>query len=130
MKQILVILVFNLLILSAHSYAQKSDQASKALQAMRMTCNHDNLVRFRVEAQKLFIMFWIIYLLCAVYCVIKLQKSYKNRSLDGVTGVSPGLDALMIVLLSPVLAIIDVSLTWIRLYKEAEESRRNQEKIL
>jgi len=40
------------------------------------------------------------------------------------------LDALMIVLLSPVLAIIDVSLTWIRLYKEAEESRRNQEKIL
>lgn len=97
---------------------------------MRMTCNHDNLVRFRVEAQKLFIMFWIIYLLCAIYCVIKLQKSYKNRSLDGVTGVSPGLDALMIVLLSPVLAIIDVSLTWIRLYKEAEESRRNQEKIL
>jgi hypothetical protein len=53
-----------------------------------------------------------------------------NRSLDGVIGVSPGLDAMMIVVLSPVLAIIDVSLTWIRLYKEAEQSRIDQEKIL
>jgi len=75
-------------------------------------------------------MFWIIYLLCAVYCFIKLQKSYKKRSLDGVIGVSPGLDAIMIIILSPVLAIIDVSLTWIRLYKEAEQSRIDQEKIL
>ena len=97
---------------------------------MRMTCNHDNLVRFRVGAQKLFIMFWIIYLLCAFYCIVKLQKSYKNRSLDGVIGISPGLDIIMVVILSPVLAIIDVSLTWIRLYKEAEQSRIDQEKIL
>jgi hypothetical protein len=75
-------------------------------------------------------MFWIIYLLCAFYCVVKLQKTYRHRSLDGVIGVSPGLDAMMIVVLSPVLAIIDVSLTWIRLYKEAEQSRIDQEKIL
>jgi hypothetical protein len=30
----------------------------------------------------------------------------------------------MVVLLAPVLAVIDVSLTWIRIYKEAEEARR------
>lgn len=28
-------------------------KASEALMAMRMTCNHDNSVRFRVEAQKI-----------------------------------------------------------------------------
>jgi len=44
-------------------------------------------------------------------------------------GVSPGLDAIMVVILAPALAIVDVSLTWIRMYKEAEESRRrNDEK--
>lgn len=74
-------------------------------------------------------MFWIFYLLCATYCIIKLQKTYKNRSLDGVIGVSPGLDAIMVVMLSPVLAVIDISLTWLRLYKEAEEAKRRNENI-
>ena len=69
-------------------------------------------------------MFWIFYLLCATYCIIKLQKTYKNRSLDGVIGVSPGLDTIMVVMLSPILAVIDISLTWIRIYKDAEEARR------
>ncbi len=44
-------------------------------------------------------------------------------------GVSPGLDAIMVVILAPALAIVDLSLTWIRLYKEAEEARiRNNDK--
>jgi hypothetical protein len=36
----------------------------------------------------------------------------------------------MIIMMAWVLAPVDVSLTWIRLYKEAEEGRRNnQDKI-
>ncbi len=43
-------------------------------------------------------------------------------------GVSPGLDAIMVVILAPALAVVDLSLTWIRLYKEAEEARRRNDK--
>jgi len=43
-------------------------------------------------------------------------------------GVSPGLDAIMVVILAPALAIVDLSLTWIRIYREAEEARRRQNK--
>ena len=47
-------------------------------------------------------------------------------------GVSPGLDAIMVVILAPALAVVDLSLTWIRMYKEAEEARRrgNDKQIL
>jgi hypothetical protein len=45
-------------------------------------------------------------------------------SYDGVIGYSPGLEVLMVIMIGPVLAIIDISLTWIRIYKEAEEARR------
>jgi len=44
----------------------------------------------------------------------------------GGLGISPGLDSVMIVIMAPVLAPIDIFLTWMRLYKEAEEARRNQ----
>jgi hypothetical protein len=30
--------------------------------------------------------------------------------------------------LGPLLAVIDISLTWIRIYKEAEEARRRNDK--
>jgi len=42
---------------------------------------------------------------------------------------SPELDAIMVVVMAWVLAPIDVSLTWIRWYKEAEEARINQNKL-
>jgi hypothetical protein len=56
--------------------------------------------------------------------VYKLFKRSKNISLDGVIGYSPGLEVVMVIILGPLLAIIDISLTWIRIYKEAEEARR------
>jgi hypothetical protein len=46
---------------------------------------------------------------------------------DGVIGYSPGLEVLMVIMIGPVLAIIDISLTWIRIYREAEEARRRAE---
>jgi hypothetical protein len=65
-----------------------------------------------------------IWIVSAVYCLYKLFKRSKNTSLDGVIGYSPGLEVVMVLLLGPLLAVIDISLTWIRIYKEAEEARR------
>jgi hypothetical protein len=65
-----------------------------------------------------------IWILSAIYCVYKLFKRSKNISLDGVIGYSPGLEVVMVIILGPLLAVIDISLTWIRIYKEAEEARR------
>jgi len=38
------------------------------------------------------------------------------------------LEVIMVIILGPLLAVIDISLTWIRIYKEAEEARRRSEK--
>jgi hypothetical protein len=65
-----------------------------------------------------------IWVLSAIYCGYKLFKRSKNISLDGVIGYSPGLEVVMVIILGPLLAIIDISLTWIRIYKDAEEARR------
>jgi hypothetical protein len=65
-----------------------------------------------------------IWVVSAIYCVLKLFKRSKNISLDGVIGYSPGLEVVMVIILGPLLAIIDISLTWIRIYKDAEEARR------
>ena len=65
-----------------------------------------------------------IWVVSAIYCVFKLFKRSKNISLDGVIGYSPGLEVVMVIILGPLLAMIDISLTWIRIYKEAEEARR------
>lgn len=67
---------------------------------------------------------FVIWVVSAIYCVYKLFKRSKNISLDGVIGYSPGLEVVMVIVLGPLLAVIDISLTWIRIYKDAEEARR------
>ena len=75
-------------------------------------------------------MFWTIYIVSAIYCFYQLVKRYNATNLrGGGLDSAPGLDAIMVLFLAPVLAIVDVSLTWIRLYKEAEEVRRSKNKI-
>ena len=49
--------------------------------------------------------------------------------MTGGLGINPGLDSMAVVMLAPVLMVVDVTLTWIRLYKEAEEARRKKDKI-
>jgi hypothetical protein len=75
-------------------------------------------------------MFWIIYISSITYCLWRIIKSYGRISMDGVVGPSPGLDTIMLIVFAPVLAVVDVSLTWIRLMKEAEESRIKKNKFL
>jgi len=40
------------------------------------------------------------------------------------------LDVIMVLVMAWVLAPVDISLTWIRWYKEAEDARRQDKKIL
>lgn len=68
------------------------------------------------------------YITCVVYCFYQLYKRYERVGVDNY-GVSPELDSIMVLVMAWILAPVDVSLTWIRIYKEAEEARRNQTKV-
>ena len=74
-------------------------------------------------------MFLTYYIICVIYCFYQLFTKYQQRYNEGMIGLSPGLDSIMVLMMAWVLAPVDVSLTWIRWYKEAEEARRNQTKL-
>jgi len=63
------------------------------------------------------------YIICVIYCFYQLFVKYKQR---GTEYSSPELDAVMVLIMAWVLAPVDVSLTWIRMVKDAEEARRRQ----
>ena len=71
-------------------------------------------------------MFLTYYAICVIYCFYQLFKNLNKRYSNDPTGGSPELDTIMVVMMAWVLAPIDVSLTWIRWYKEAEQDRRRQ----
>ena len=71
-------------------------------------------------------MFIGYYIICVIYCFYQLNRRYKT---SGINYNSPELDAIMVVVMAWVLAPVDVSLTWIRWYKEAEEARRRQDAL-
>lgn len=73
-------------------------------------------------------MLFTIYVVSVIYCIYKMYRSYSKRKVDPVYA-SPGLETLAIIAMAPVLMAVDASLTWIRLYKEADEVRRNREKV-
>jgi hypothetical protein len=68
--------------------------------------------------------FVIYYVISIVYCFYQLNKKYKVRGVD--YGNSPEMDAIMVLVMAWVLAPVDVSITWIRMVKDAEEARRRQ----
>jgi hypothetical protein len=74
-------------------------------------------------------MFLTYYILCVIYCFYQLFVKLNHRYDNGPTGNSPELDTIMVLMMAWVLAPIDVSLTWIRWYKDAEESRRRNSVI-
>ena len=74
-------------------------------------------------------MFITYYLICIIYCYYQLFVKLNHRYDDGPTGNSPELDTIMVLVMAWVLAPIDMSLTWIRWYKEAEQARINQSKL-
>jgi hypothetical protein len=58
-----------------------------------------------------------------------MSVSYKHHFGNSPIGPTPGLETLFIIPFAPVLAVVDASLTWIRLVKEAEEAKRRSSKI-
>ena len=74
-------------------------------------------------------MFITYYIICVIYCFYQLFKNLNKRYDGSVTAQSPELDTIMVIVMAWILAPIDVSLTWIRWYKEAEQARINQTKI-
>ena len=72
-------------------------------------------------------MYLTFHIICIIYCMYQLIKKYNKISNPGMVGVSPGLETIMVIVLAPALAVVDVSLTWIRWYKEAEEARRRND---
>lgn len=69
-----------------------------------------------------------IYLVSVIYCVYRMYRSYRKRDVDPIYA-TPGLETLAIMVLAPVLMVVDVSMTWVRLYREADEVRQSREKI-
>jgi hypothetical protein len=67
------------------------------------------------------------YIICVIYCFYQLSKKYKTRGID--MGTSPEMDSIMVLIMAWVLAPVDVSITWIRMVKEAEQARINQTKF-
>jgi hypothetical protein len=48
--------------------------------------------------------------------------------MPGGLGVTPALDSVMVLFIGPFLAPVDFFLTWVRLYKDAEQARRDNQK--
>jgi len=66
---------------------------------------------------------FVYYVICIIYCFYQLNVKYKERGIDYS---SPEMDAIMVLVMAWVLAPVDVSITWIRMVKAAEEARRRQ----
>jgi hypothetical protein len=66
------------------------------------------------------------YILCIIYCFYRLNVKYKER---GTEYSSPELDAIMVLIMAGILAPVDVSITWIRMVKKAEEARIRQNRF-
>ena len=58
-----------------------------------------------------------IYLISVIYCIYKMYNSYAKKNNDPLYA-TPALETLAILVMAPVLMAVDVSMTWIRLYKE------------
>ena len=74
-------------------------------------------------------MFFTYYIICIIYCFYQLFKNLNRRYDGSITAQSPELDTIMVVVMAWILAPIDVSLTWIRMVKDAEQARINQSKF-
>ena len=71
-------------------------------------------------------LFWSYYVVCFIYCVIMSVRKWNKDVMEGGLGISPGLESIGLLMMCWILAPVDIFLTWIRVYKEAEEARRRQ----
>ena len=69
------------------------------------------------------------YLITLAYCLYMSFRKWNRDVRVGGLGISPGLDTMAMLIMCWALAPVDILLTWVRVYKEAEEARRNQMKL-
>jgi len=62
-------------------------------------------------------MFLGYYTICVIYCFYQLFTKYQERYNEGMVGLSPGLDSIMVLMIAWVLAPIDIFLTLIKKLK-------------
>lgn len=74
-------------------------------------------------------MFLVFYLISVFYCIWRMVRSYLKKNGQDVAYTTPGLETLAIIVMAPVLMVVDVTLTWIRLYSEAEKARRKSNSL-
>ena len=72
--------------------------------------------------------FLTYYLLTLLYCIVMSARKWNRDVRAGGLGISPGLDTLAILMMCWALAPVDIFLTWVRVYKEAEEAKRRIDK--
>lgn len=73
--------------------------------------------------------FWSYYLMCFFYCMIMSIRRWNRDVMSGGLGITPGLDIVALLIMCWALAPIDLILRWIKIYKDAEEARRNNTKV-
>ncbi len=76
--------------------------------------------------------FMTYYLICLAYCLYMSFKKWNRTVQAGGLGITPGLDTMAMLIMCWALAPVDIFLTWVRVYKEAEEARRrgNDKQVL
>ena len=72
--------------------------------------------------------FLCYYLITLAYCLIMSARKWNRDVRAGGLGITPGLDTMALLLMCWALAPVDIFLTWVRVYKEAEEARRRANK--
>lgn len=65
----------------------------------------------------------IYWFFCVLYCAWRTYVRTQKTSLDGVIGSYPGFDMLMAIVLGPILAPIDICISFVQLYIKAERVR-------
>ena len=68
--------------------------------------------------------FLCYYLLTLVYCIYMSARKWNRDVRAGGLGITPAMDTVAILMMCWALAPVDIFLTWMRVYKEAEEARR------
>jgi len=68
------------------------------------------------------------YLITLAYCVFMQARKWNRDVRAGGLGISPGLDTLALLLMCWALAPVDIFLTWVDVYKKAEEAKRRIDK--
>jgi len=57
------------------------------------------------------------------------SRQWNKDVMTGGLGISPGLETTALLIMCWILAPVDVFLRWVKIYKDAEEARRNQTKL-